>query len=167
MSSPYLGELRLVSWNMAPKGWNFANGQLASIQQNQALFSLFGTMYGGNGQNNFGLPNLQGRVALHFGAGFTQGQNGGESNHTLTISEMTAHTHLQQGVNTGQNATTPSNNLFANTTGNATIYGTDGPIAILPSVISNTGGGQPHNNEQPYLVMNWIVCIQGIFPSRN
>jgi len=167
MGTPYIGELRLISWNFPPKGWAFANGQTLSIQQNQALFSLFGTTYGGNGVNNFLLPNLQGRVAMHFGNGFNQGQPGGEINHTIIMSEMPAHTHTMNGVNTGASVTSPVNNFFANTTGAATVYGTGGPTAMLPADVSNFGGNQPHENEQPYLVMNWIVALQGIFPSRN
>ncbi|HEY3740760.1 MAG TPA: tail fiber protein [Bryobacteraceae bacterium] len=167
MSFPYIAELRLVSWNFAAKGWAAANGQLLAIQQNQALFSLLGTTYGGNGQTNFALPNLQGRVAIHVGAGYVMGQNGGEANHTLTTNEMVQHNHVMEAVNTGQNQTNPNNNMFAVTTGNATIYGTAGPTAMLPADVTTVGGSQSHNNEQPYLVMNWLIALTGIFPSRN
>jgi microcystin-dependent protein len=167
VGTPYLCELRVVSFGFAPKGWALANGQILPINQNQAIFSLLGTTYGGNGQTNFQLPNLQGRVALHTGAGFVQGQQGGETTHTLVASEMPTHTHVVNAVNTTANNTAPAGHLFANTTGPATIYGAGGPIKILPADVTNAGGGQPHENEQPYLVMNWIIALQGIFPSRN
>jgi microcystin-dependent protein len=167
MGTPYLGELRLISFNFPPKGWAFANGQTLAIAQSQALFALLGTTYGGNGQTNFLLPNLQGRVALHFGNGFTQGQVGGEKFHTLTISELPSHPHTVNALNAAENSSKPSSRLFANTTGAVTVYGTSGPTGMLPADVSNTGGSQPHENEQPYLVMNWIIALQGIFPSRN
>ena len=121
MSDPYVSEIKLVSFNFAPKGWAMCNGQLLPINQNQALFSLLGTMYGGNGQTNFALPNLQGQAPIHFGNGFAQGGTGGEYNHTLTINEIPAHNHIGQAVNAGQNSPSPTNNLLANTTGNLTI----------------------------------------------
>ena len=166
MGTPYLAELRLVSFNFAPKGWAQANGQLMPINQNQALFSLLGTTYGGDGRVNFGLPNLQGRVAMHFGSGFTQGEVGGESNHTLLSSEMPAHPHAVNAVNAAANNTSPGGHLFANTAGAATVYNSGSAIAISPTVVTNAGGGQAHNNQQPYLVMTWIIALQGIFPSR-
>src|SRR4051794_40264745 len=155
-----------MSFNFAPKGWALANGQLLPINQNQALFSLFGTMYGGNGQTNFALPDLRGRAPIHVGGGFTtQGQSGGEQAHTLSQSEMPTHPHV---FNVSQaNATTPiptgntfgsSNNAYAAAT-NLT--------PILPATITNTGGSQAHNNMQPYLVVNYIVALIGVFPSRN
>ena len=167
MGTPYLCELRLISWNYPPKGWAFCNGQTLPINQNQAIFALLGTTYGGNGQTTFLLPNLQGRVAMHFGNGFTQGQVGGETSHTLTLSEMPAHTHVMSGVNGNQNSTQPGGHLLANTAGGVTVYGTGSPTPMFPGDLTNAGGSQPHNNEQPYLVMNWIIALQGIFPSRN
>ena len=164
MSDNFVGELKLVSFNFAPKGWAMANGQTLPINQNQALFSLFGTTYGGNGTTNFLIPNLQGRVATHFGGGLTQGQAGGESTHTLSVQEMPAHTHQVNAVNVAQTFADPTNRLFGN---QAPFYGTSGPIAILSADISNSGGSQPHENKQPFLVMNWIVALTGIFPSRN
>lgn len=166
MGTPYLGELRLIAWNYAPKGWTFANGQTVPINQNQALFALFGTMYGGNGQTTFQLPNLQGRVPIHFGSGFTQGQAGGESSHTLTVPEMPAHTHLMNAVNGPANTTSLSGTMLAQG-GSNNIYHPGSGTPMLPANVSNTGGSQPHNNLQPYLVLNWIVALQGIFPSRN
>jgi microcystin-dependent protein len=167
MGTPYLCELRLVSFGFPPKGWALANGQTLPINQNQAIFSLLGTTYGGNGQTNFLLPNLQGRVAMHFGGGFNQGQVGGEINHTITLNEMPAHPHVMNAVNGAANDNKPAGHLFGGTTGNATIYGTAAPIPMLSADVSNAGGSQPHENEQPYLVMNWIIALVGIFPSRN
>jgi len=168
MADPYVSEIKLVSFNFAPKGWAQCNGNLLPINQNQALFSLLGTMYGGNGQTNFALPNLIGRAPIHFGSGYTQGQPGGEYNHTLNINEIPTHNHIGQAVNGGQNSTSPTNNLLANTTGNLTVYGPVSPTVLMfPGDISNAGGSQAHPNQSPYLVMNWIICLVGIFPSRN
>lgn len=167
MGTQYLAELRLVSFSFAPKGWASCNGQTLPINQNQALFSLLGTTYGGNGQTTFMLPNLQGRVAVHIGAGFNQGQAGDEIAHTLSMGEMATHNHQMQGINATQNSTNPAGHFPANTTGGLTVYGNAGNTPMLPADVSNVGGGQPHENEQPYLVMNWIIALQGIFPSRN
>jgi len=167
MGTPYLAELRLVSFSYAPKGWAMANGQTLAISQNQALFALLGTTYGGNGQTTFLLPNLQGRVAFHFGNGFTQGQVGGETTHTLSTAELPTHNHTASAVNVVADQNKPGNHLFANTTGGVTVYGGAQGTTLLPATISNAGGNQPHENEQPYLVMNWIIALQGIFPSRN
>jgi microcystin-dependent protein len=168
MSDNFLGELKCVSFNFAPKGWAFANGQLLPINQNQALFSLLGTMYGGDGRINFALPNLQGRAAVHIGQGITQGQLGGEYNHTLTLTEMPQHQHIVQAVNGAENSNTPQNNMFSNTTGNLGVYGPPGSLtAMFGADISMYGGSQPHSNQSPYLVMTWIIALQGIFPSQN
>ena len=168
MSSPYLAELRLISFNYAPRGWVFANGQTMAINQNQALFSLCGTTYGGNGQTTFLLPNLQGKVALHMGSGYVLGQTAGEVNHTLNASEMPQHLHFLEGCNAAENSPTPAGHLLANTTGNLGIYGPATNLtATAAADIANIGGGQPHSNQSPYLVMNWIVCLQGIFPSQT
>jgi microcystin-dependent protein len=165
---PYVSEIKLVAFNFAPKGWFQCNGQLLPINQNQALFSLLGTMYGGNGQTNFALPNLQGRAPNHVGPGYIQGQAAGEYNHTLITNELPLHIHLGQAVNVGQNSNSPTNNMLANTSGALTVYGMAAPsVAMWPADISNSGGSQPHPNQSPYLVMNWIICLNGIFPSRN
>ncbi|HEY4363779.1 MAG TPA: tail fiber protein [Bryobacteraceae bacterium] len=168
MSEPYLAELKLVSFNFAPKGWAQCNGAILSIQQNTALFSLLGTTYGGNGQQTFALPNLQGRAPLHVGSGFIQGQGGGEYNHTLTIAELPAHPHFVMGQNSQAN-TNASNNLLANTTGvTLAVYASPANLTSLnPNSVGHTGGNQPHQNQSPYLVMTWIIALQGIFPSRN
>ena len=168
MASPYLSELRLVSFNLAPKGWTFANGQILAINANQALFALLGTTYGGNGVQTFALPNLQGRAGIHQGNNFTLGEMGGQATHTLIISELPTHVHQLQGVGATQNQSTPANNLLANTTGNLAIYGTAGSLtAMFAGDVSMTGGNQPHQNMSPYLVMTWIIALQGIFPSQS
>lgn len=164
MATPYLAEIRIFSFGFAPKGWAQCNGQLLPINQNQALFSLLGTTYGGNGQTNFALPNLQGRVPLHFGNGLVQGQTGGESAHTLIISEIPAHTHIAVGSSTPANLGDPTNNLWA--TGNAA-YNPTANTSMNPAGILNAGGSQPHENMSPYLTVNICIALQGIFPSRN
>lgn len=164
MSSPYLSEIRIFSFNYAPKGWAQCNGQLLAINQNQALFSLLGTTYGGDGRVNFGLPNLQGRLPLHFGAGYVLGQVGGESAHTLIQSEIPAHTHAASGSTTAASSGTPSGNLWA--TGNAA-YNPASNASMNPASLMNTGGSQPHDNMSPYLVLNFCIALQGIFPSQN
>ncbi|HZU29426.1 MAG TPA: tail fiber protein [Bryobacteraceae bacterium] len=168
MSSPFLSELRLVAFNLAPKGWTFANGQLLPINQNQAIFALLGTTYGGDGRQNFALPNLQGRAPLHMGQGFTLGQRGGETTHTLSLSELPTHIHFLQGVASNANQTDPTNNYLANTQGNLAVYGPPQNLkAMFPGDVTSVGGSQPHANESPYLVMNWIIALQGIFPSQT
>jgi microcystin-dependent protein len=168
MSEPFLGELKCVSFSFAPKSWTLANGQLLPINLNQALFSLLGTAFGGDGRTNFALPNLQGSAALHVGQGFVLGQRGGEYNHTLTTQEMPQHLHLLQAVNATQDISSPQNHMLANTTGNLGVYGpANNLVAMLPADISNSGGSQPHSNQSPFLVMTWIIALQGIFPSPN
>jgi microcystin-dependent protein len=164
MSEPFLGEIKMISWNFPPRGWAFCNGQLLPINQNQALFSLFGTTYGGNGQTTFALPDLRGRTPVHMGNGLTQGQPGGETSHTLSISEMTSHTHLVQANTGAPNQGSPANNYWAAL---AQSYSGSANSTMNPAIISNVGGSQPHENMQPYLVINFIVALQGIFPSRN
>lgn len=165
MSTPFLGEVKIISWNFPPKGWAFCNGQLLPINQNQALFSLLGTTYGGDGRVTFALPNLQGRAPLHFGEGITQGQAAGEAAHTLITTEMPAHNHIPQGSTAAPNQGAPGGNYWAALAGS---YSTAQPDNTMnPASISQVGGGQPHQNMQPYLVLNFIVALQGIFPSRN
>ena len=169
MSSPFLGEIKIISWNFAPRSWAFCNGQLLPINQNQALFALLGTTYGGDGRVNFGLPNLQGRSPVHFGNGIVQGQSSGETAHTLTTPEMVAHTHRPVGTSTAAGVATPSGNFWAS--GGQQVYfnppPATNPVAMAAAAISNTGGSQPHENMSPYLVLNFIIALQGIFPSQN
>ena len=169
MSEPFLGELKLVSFNFAPKGWTQCNGQLLPISQNQALFSLLGTMYGGNGAQTFALPDLRSRIPIGFGPNVTQGERGGEEFHTVTMQELPAHTHGPV-VAAADNADVikPGNHFFGATTGNLTVYASPSNLAPMNAgVVSSIGGSQPHENRQPFLVLNWIIALQGIFPSRN
>lgn len=167
MSEPFLSEIKIVSFNFAPRGWALCNGQILPINQNQALFSLLGTTYGGNGQTNFALPNMQGRAALHWGAGFDLGQASGETAHTVTMQEMAAHTHFLQGTSNSTNdSVNPGDNLPA--TLGSTIYGqATNLVSCNPGSIPAVGGSQPHTNMMPTLVLNFIIALQGIFPSRN
>jgi microcystin-dependent protein len=167
MSEPFLGEIKIISWNFPPKGWAFCNGQFLPINQNQALFALFGTRYGGNGQTTFALPDLRGKVPMHVGAGFNQGQVGGQYSHTLTLQEMPAHLHFMNVTNTDGTTPNPSAGVIlskavANSYGPAT-----GLVPMNPASVGSVGGSQAHENKQPYLVLNFIVALQGIFPSRN
>jgi microcystin-dependent protein len=164
MGTPYIGEIRILSFNFPPKGWAFCNGQLLPINQNQALFSILGTTYGGNGQTNFALPNLQGRVPVHVGNGIVLGQSSGEATHTLITSEMPAHTHIPAGSATPANLGVLTGNLWV--TGNAAYNPTANTSTNLASIL-NVGGGQPHENMSPYLTLNICIALQGIFPSRN
>ncbi|MDB5298841.1 MAG: tail collar protein [Phycisphaerales bacterium] len=167
MSTPFLAELKIVSFNFAPRGWAMANGQLLPINQNQALFALLGTTYGGNGQTTFALPNLQGRVPIHFGNGYSQGQTGGETAHTLNIGEMPAHSHTLMGSSAPANSKSPAapSNAWA-VSSTAQPYSSNPPSAGVIS-IGAAGGGQPHDNMSPYLVLTMVIALQGIFPSRS
>jgi microcystin-dependent protein len=164
MANPYLAEIRIFSFNFAPKGWAQCNGQLLPINQNAAIFSLLGTTYGGNGTTNFQLPNLQGQFPFHLGNGLVQGQVGGELNHTLTVPEMPAHTHQASASSTPANQGVPTGNLWA--AGNAA-YTPTANTAMSPASIANAGGSQPHVNTPPYLVLNICIALTGIFPSRS
>lgn len=166
MAEPFLSEIRIMAINYAPVGWAMCNGQLMPINQNQALFALLGTTYGGNGQTTFALPDLRGRVPIHFGAGFTLGQKGGEEVHTITQNEMPAHTHLINATNNLATAATPTGLTLAQA--NANIYGgTSDLTTMAPATISNVGGSQPHENRQPFLALTFCIALIGIFPSRN
>jgi microcystin-dependent protein len=165
MGSPYLSEIRIMSFNFAPKGWALCNGQTLPINQNQALFSLLGTMYGGNGQTTFQLPNLRGRVPIHLGGGFIEGEAAGQESHTLTISELAPHTHQLNASATNADVVTPGGNVLAQS---SQLYGPPAQLTTLdPSTDGAVGGSQAHPNMQPYLVLNFCICLQGIFPARN
>jgi microcystin-dependent protein len=167
MGDPFLGELKMVSFNFVPQGWAMCNGALLPINQNQALFSLLGTTYGGNGQTNFALPNLQGRVPMHFQNNvFNLGQVGGEQAHTLTINELPTHTHIAQGTQNAATTVAPTGNVFANSTVNA--YNDAASLMnVAANTIGNVGGSQAHNNMAPYLVLTFVIALQGVFPSHN
>jgi microcystin-dependent protein len=173
MGTPFLGEIKIISWNFAPQGWAYCNGQLLPINQNQALFSIMGTTYGGDGRTTFALPDLRNRAPLHRGTQFVQGQQFGEDAHTLSINEIPAHNHVIQAsapASSGTNTNTVANNYLSNSAP-AEIYNTGAGApkltSLFPASISNYGGSQAHNNLQPYLVLNFVVALQGMFPSRN
>lgn len=169
MSEPFLSEIKIFSFVYAPRGWAQCNGQLLPINQNQALFSLLGTTYGGNGTTNFALPDLRGRVPTHKGNGTTLGQRQGEEFHTVVLNELPTHIHIVSPVASAvanANAGDPTGNLWANS--GKTNYTTDAPNnAMSPQAIANAGGSQPHENRSPYLVLNFCIALQGIFPSQN
>lgn len=165
MPEPFLGEIRIMSFNFAPKSWAMCNGQLLPINQNQALFSLLGTMYGGNGQTTFALPDLRGCVPMHLGNGHLQGEKAGEQAHTLTISELPTHAHPAQGSPTNANTPIASNNFLASANN---LYNTPNALTTLnPATVTNAGGSQAHLNMQPFLALTFCIALQGIFPSQN
>lgn len=168
MAEPFLGEIRLMSFNHAPKGWAMCNGQFLPINQNQALFSLLGTTYGGNGQTTFALPDLRSKTPIHKGNGHTLGETGGEQAHTITIAEMPTHAHVLNATNTVGNTIVPSGNaVFANVAPSQVFSGPQNLGAMHPSVVTNTGGSQAHLNMQPFLTLTFCIALQGIFPSPN
>jgi microcystin-dependent protein len=170
MAEPFLSEIRIFSFGYAPRSWALCNGQLLPINQNQALFSLLGTTYGGNGQTNFALPDLRGKTPIHFGAGFVLGQTGGEQAHTITQSEMPQHVHILNGSSAAADAAVPGGNLMGvvdNTTFGNAYAAPSNLVAMNPLTVGNVGGSQPHPNMQPYIALNICIALQGIFPSRN
>ncbi|MBA3805830.1 MAG: phage tail protein [Acidobacteria bacterium] len=170
MAEPFLGEIRIMSFNFAPKGWAMCNGQFLPINQNQALFSLLGTMYGGNGQTNFALPDLRGNVPIHVGSGHTQGQKAGEQAHTLTLSEMPLHTHVLNASTNTAAVSDPATNQGGLVYGKApqALYANASSLVVMNSTaVTNVGGSQAHLNMQPFLTLTFCIALQGIFPSRN
>ena len=168
MAEPFLSEIRLFSFDFAPKGWALCNGQLLPINQNQALFSLLGTTYGGDGRVNFALPDLRGRIPIHVGSGHTLGERGGEQAHTLSIAEMPTHTHQAQAVNLTASTNTPTAALMLSNSSASALYGpASNLVPMAPATIANVGGSQAHLNMQPFLTLSFGIALQGIFPSPN
>lgn len=168
MAEPFLAEIRIMSFNFAPKGWAMCNGQLMPINQNQALFSLLGTTFGGDGRVNFGLPDQRGRVPIHVAGNFPLGTMGGEQSHTLSINELPQHTHIAQASNNAATDNIPGANvLLGNSAPNDIYTGLAAPTPLQIGTISSVGGSQPHANLQPYLTVTFCIALQGIFPSQN
>lgn len=166
MAEPFLSEIRIMSFGFPPKGWALCNGQLLPINQNQALFSLLGTTFGGDGRVNFALPDLRGRLPIHVGGSHTLGERGGEQAHTLSAAEIPTHVHVVQASSTTGNTANGANNLLATVPGR--LY-TDASntTTLAPGTITSVGGGQAHLNMQPFLTLNFSIALQGIFPSPN
>ena len=166
MAEPFLSEIRLFSFGFAPKGWALCNGQVLPINQNQALFALLGTTFGGNGQVTFALPNLQGSTPIHFGNGHTLGEKGGAQATTLSVSQLPAHTHVARATSAEGDTPVPTNNFLADSP--SQLYAAAfRQTSLHPSSLSSVGGGQSHLNMQPFLTLNCCIALQGIFPSRN
>jgi microcystin-dependent protein len=168
MAEPFLAEIRLVSFNFPPKGWALCNGQFMPINQNQALFSLLGTTYGGNGQTTFALPDLRGRSAIHFGGNYVLGQTGGAASHTLNASEMAAHGHYVTMSNAIATSASPAGAVIGKKGRlGRDVYGNLANAATLVNSTTQIGGSQPHENNQPFLGLTAVIALQGIFPSQN
>ncbi len=167
MAQPYVGEIRMFAGNFAPAGWMFCEGQLLPIAENETLFQLIGTTYGGDGQSTFALPDLRGRVPLHQGNGYILAETGGVESVTLTVPQIAAHGHPALGSINTATGTAPSNNVLSNLpVATNAAYGSDNPqINLAPSSLSSIGGSQPHTNFQPYLCVSFIISLFGIFPS--
>ena len=167
MAEPFLSEIRLMSFVFAPKGWALCNGQLLPINQNQALFSLLGTTYGGDGRVNFALPDLRGRTPIHVGSGHTLGERGGEQAHTLSIAELPTHTHALTASHDNATTSIPANNVVM-AQASIDMYRSPTSLgAMEPASVANTGGSQAHLNMQPYLTLSFCIALQGIFPSAT
>jgi microcystin-dependent protein len=166
MAQPYVGEIRIFAGNFAPAGWMFCEGQLLPISENETLFNLIGTTYGGDGQSTFALPDLRGRIPLHMGNGFTLAETGGAETVTLTVPQIPAHSHPMVASNDIPSAPSPNGNVTGQAA--AKIYRLGNPTVYLnPNSMSSTGGSQPHNNLQPYLCVDFIISLFGIFPSQT
>jgi microcystin-dependent protein len=165
VAEPFLSEIRVMSFDFPPQGWALCNGQLLPINQNQALFALLGTTYGGNGQTNFALPDLRGRVPIHVGNGHNLGEEGGEQSHTISVAELPVHVHPLNATSDNAALDSPGGNLLAS---GANQYASPPPnTTLVPSSVGNVGGSQAHLNMQPFLALTFCIALQGIFPSRN
>ncbi len=171
MSEPFLAEIRMVGFNFAPRGWAFCDGQILPINQNQSLYSLLGTNYGGDGRTSFALPDLRSRTPIHRGDGHTLAQKGGAETVALTAAEIAAHTHTAKASSAPANDATPENDVLANSepTGDDAYHKPTAAnmTAIRSGTVTNAGGGQAHNNMQPYLTIAFCIALRGLFPSRN
>ncbi len=166
MSNPYLGEIRLFAGNFAPNGWALCQGQTLPISGNDALFALIGTTYGGDGVNTFSLPDLRGRVPVHVGSGYALGQNGGEESVTLTAAQLPAHTHVPQATSSSAASPDPGGNVWA--TASDTPYSAGTPTAAMnPQTVGSAGGSQPHDNMLPFVALNFIIALNGVYPSQT
>ena len=167
MSSPFIGEIRMFGGNFAPQGWAFCNGALMPISENDALFTLIGTTYGGDGQSTFALPNLQSRVPIHVGPGFAQGQTGGTETVTLTVNQIPSHSHVPQAQSAAGTAASPSNAVWANSSLGQFDNANPPDSPMDPGALAPSGGSQPHDNMVPFLAVNFILSLFGIFPSQT
>lgn len=165
MAQPYVGEIRMFAGNFAPAGWMFCEGQLLPISENETLFQLIGTTYGGDGESTFALPDLRGRIPLHFGNGFILAETGGAEEITLTVSQIAAHSHALLATMTVANDQSPENNVLAQAGTFDGYQSTSGALSMAPQSVNSTGGSQPHTNFQPYLCVDFIISLFGIFPS--
>lgn len=167
MAEPFLSEIRIMSFVFPPKGWALTDGQLLPINQNQGLFSLLGTTFGGDGRVNFALPDLRGRTPIHVGSGHTLGERGGEQGHTLSIAELPTHTHVVRATNDTAAVPIPTGNWLANSAPNELYAAPANLVSMVPGTVGNVGGSQAHLNMQPFLVLSFCIALQGIFPSAT
>lgn len=167
MAEPFLSEIRIMSFVFAPRGWALCNGQLLLINQNQALFSLLGTTFGGDGMVNFALPDLRARTPIHVGSGHTLGEQGGEQAHTLSIAEIPTHTHVLNATSNNASQPIPTGNLLARQVPANPYSGATALAAMNSTSVTNVGGSQAHLNMQPFLTLSFCIALQGIFPSPN
>jgi microcystin-dependent protein len=166
MSEPFLAEVRLFGFNFPPRGWAKCDGQILQINQNQSLYSLVGTTFGGDGRTTFGLPDLRGRVPVHLGHGVNWGSKGGEESHVLTVEEIPSHTHELKASSANASSPTPAGNVYARA-GSNTYHAADSEVNLRARTADNTGNSQAHENMQPFTVISYCIALQGVFPSRN